>query len=305
MSDDFSKDFETFLVSMGATPGMPVYPDGIRRYWGVGGKTRGGKFGYCLHWNDGTPLGWGCNYTTNAYDVWNPCKMSREELERTDGFKDKAARLELEKSHARHRAAAIAEEIFAAASPAASHSYLKRKGIQPFVLRMADTVHGKALIVPIKSIEGDMKSLQFIYDHGKRYLSNGEIRNNFYTPYWFDGPIFNRGIFCEGMATAHSIYGATGIPTIATMDVGNLPAVVGVWRGRFPGAKFYIAADDDWKRKGGNIGVTVAKQVAGAYDARVLIPEFHGERGDKETDFNDVHVKHGLHEVRKQIIWNL
>ena len=63
-----------------------------------------------------------------------------------------------------------------------------------------------------------------------------------------------------------------------------------------------ICADDDWQTEG-NPGRTMAKRTARALGRCDLVwPVFPlAGRGKKDTDFNDLHLRAGLHAVRRQI----
>lgn len=117
-------------------------------------------------------------------------------------------------------------------------------------------------------------------------------------------------LVCEGLATGLSIRMATAKsrPVIVAFDAGNLLPVVAVLRERYVGSAIVICADDDWKttRPGGepwNPGTDYASRAAALYKAWVEVPVFPvaAARGDKWTDFNDLHVECGLEFVTRQI----
>ena len=67
-------------------------------------------------------------------------------------------------------------------------------------------------------------------------------------------------------------------------------------RERYPRHPIVVCADDDWKLPN-NPGLRCAQQAARAVDGRVAVPKFE-DRERTDTDFNDMHVAHGLAEVR-------
>lgn len=105
---------------------------------------------------------------------------------------------------------------------------------------------------------------------------------------------------CEGYATGGSIRMALdySAPVFVALDAGNLLPVVKGLRQRFPASPIVVCADDDWRTEG-NPGVTKARAVADSVEnVRVVVPVFSGERGDKDTDFNDLQRLCGVDAVK-------
>ncbi|WP_280378026.1 VapE domain-containing protein [Pseudomonas sp. BN515] len=114
-------------------------------------------------------------------------------------------------------------------------------------------------------------------------------------------------LICEGYATAASVHLATGLCTCAAFTAGNLMPVAEALRERFPGRQFLFCADDDWKTTNHkdepwNPGVEKAEHAAAVVGGRVVFPVFSGERDDKWTDFNDLHLAEGMDAVRRQVM---
>jgi hypothetical protein len=80
----------------------------------------------------------------------------------------------------------------------------------------------------------------------------------------------------------------------------NLLPVAEQVRKHYPKHGIVICADDDWKQKG-NPGVSAAHKAARAANGLVAIPAFGKERGDRDTDFNDMMIVCGLKAVCKTI----
>ena len=75
---------------------------------------------------------------------------------------------------------------------------------------------------------------------------------------------------------------------------GNLLPVAQALRGKYPCLTLVICADDDWKTEG-NPGMTAATAAARAVGGLLAVPNFDGlPRGDKDTDFNDLHRLAGM-----------
>jgi putative DNA primase/helicase len=124
-------------------------------------------------------------------------------------------------------------------------------------------------------------------------------------------PVF----ICEGYATGMSLRMALErrYPVFVAFDAYNLPIVVGAVHQALPGSPIVICADDDYKTtiKGlpnnvGRIQAQVAQESVMETGAKLVVrtfPLFRKEtaRGDKDTDFNDLHRLEGLPEVAAQL----
>ena len=98
-------------------------------------------------------------------------------------------------------------------------------------------------------------------------------------------------------------------PVFVALDAGNLAHVVPLLRKLYPHTRILILADDDWLTKDQhteelvNPGRTAARLVARKVEGCDLVwPIFKAAtREEKDTDFNDLHVREGLDAVRKQL----
>lgn len=189
------------------------------------------------------------------------------------------------------------------AQPNPQHRYLQSKGIPPLEIRQ----NGNELLVPLRDAQGQMWSLQKIAEDGsKRLLKGGRKKGCFSVIGNLKGG--DTILFSEGYATAVSVHLATGIPTIMTVDAGNMLHVVGTIRALRPELSLIIAADNDqWGAT--NIGITKAIEAASAYNCRVIAPHFPDTviadlraRGKTlPTDWNDLHQLLGMDELRRQL----
>jgi len=161
-----------------------------------------------------------------------------------------------------------------------------------------------ALVIPLKNIDGEIRSLQYISvdDAGKnykRFLSGGEKKGNFHIigdvadP---KGKIF----IAEGYATAVSVREATQQPVVIAFDSGNLDSVVENIRYKYPEAQIVIAGDSD------DVGKEKAEDAAKKWRCSFVIPSFQQELISKDnTDFNDLYHACGIGEVQKQLNLNV
>lgn len=204
------------------------------------------------------------------------------------------------------------------------HPYLLRKGIKShgFLLRKK----GNELIIPLTDAQGKIWTVQRILPDGAKYLfAGGKKRGSHY-----NFPASSRKqddkdagsllLVCEGIATASSIYEATGENIIAAVDSGNLKEVlyqINVEAISKTGSgsvktRYLICADNDAFTKNSkgepwNVGLDKAQQAAAEVGgAFVVIPSFSLLSADdysrtKPTDFNDLHSSFGIDQVAAQI----
>ncbi len=208
------------------------------------------------------------------------------------------------------------------------HPYLGKKGIEPHGVKYRRK--GNELIIPGYGVDGKTWTLQRILPNGKKYMFPGGRKKGSY--FAFATADEDKSIFliCEGYATGASIREATGKPTVAAFDAGNIQYVIADLKKKYPSSKFVICADSDaftfyeakkpkdidaaqilgndprwqeWADKGyiWNVGIEKAKEAAVKIGgAAVIWPEFVS-RETKPTDFNDLKALEGLEAVRKRI----
>lgn len=187
----------------------------------------------------------------------------------------------------------------------------ERPGDDDTVVRLV----GGTLVLPLVRLDYPkheaLRGLQFIRPDGaKIYLRGFDKPGCCVRLGEVEGAALNLLLFCEGYATGLTIRMATGhrFPVFVAFDAGNLAHVVPLVAGLYPQHRSLICADDDWltkdKRTGAltNPGRTAAKKVAREVPGcDFLTPVFGPERGEKDTDFNDLHVLAGLDAVKRQL----
>ncbi|MDY0280465.1 MAG: DUF3987 domain-containing protein [Salinivirgaceae bacterium] len=173
------------------------------------------------------------------------------------------------------------------------HSYLKRKGVNAYGLRLLK----ETLLVPVRDMAGTLHGLQFIQKEGsKRFKSGTDKAGHFYA---IGAMNDNTAIICEGYATGASIHQATGYLTFVAFDAGNLLPVAKEVRRQHTEARIILAADND-QFSDGNPGVSKATEAARAVNCLLAIPEFK-DVTSKPTDFNDLALLEGPARVREII----
>ncbi|MCR5259418.1 MAG: DUF927 domain-containing protein, partial [Desulfovibrio sp.] len=165
------------------------------------------------------------------------------------------------------------------------------------------------ILVPLRNEGGELRALQTITrkDGGfeKRFTKGCKMSGLFFE---FpeddsDGPV----CIGEGLATVATVVDAMQWHGLAAMDCGNLDAVVGIARRRWPERQIIVLADNDaiWNadaggarphRKGDrrpeeeNSGIVKARAAAQKYGVKLAVPPVVD---GKCTDFNDVYVRKG------------
>lgn len=203
-------------------------------------------------------------------------------------------------------------------------AYAQRKGIDaPESCRYLPAEQGGGLLIPMLRYDLDraqaLKGLQSIRDDGDKKFTPGMAKSG--TACRLGLPVVGEPVFvCEGYATGMSIRMAMErrYPVFVAFDAYNLPVVVAAIYQALPGSPIVICADDDHKtiHKDGtpnNVGRIQAQigmesvMDAGARLVCRAFPLFKKDtaRGDKDTDFNDLHRLEGLSEVAAQLQWAL
>lgn len=197
--------------------------------------------------------------------------------------------------------AEIAVAIWESAQKQGTSEYLTKKKVSAFGVRFAVSKLGtETIVVPMRGVQGDLKSLQFIAPDGKkRFLTGGQAKGCCH----IIGDLHkdNKEIFfAEGYATAASVHMATKRPVVVFFYAANL---LEVWRLHRllldPGSRrCIIVADDDYQLKV-NVGLEVAVNCICNTKGEFRLPKFSGSQ--RGTDFNDLHCIEGLHAVKKQL----
>lgn len=216
----------------------------------------------------------------------------------------------------RARRARVAAERAAAAwakySRDGESEYLRDKGVRGHDIRY--TASGVA-VVPVTNAGGVIQGLQLL--RSKRQASE---QNKPAKQFWPSG-VAKQGHFCllggvpttvllvcEGYATGASLHEATSLPVAVAFDCGNLRSVCEALRKRYKLVKILVCGDDDrWTPD--NPGASHASAAALAVGGADLLPSFADEAererraaaGQRQTDFNDLHLAEGLQSVGRQV----
>jgi len=256
------------------------------------GKPRG----LFRRWS-GDPVAWVC-----PDEVWATIKAEErtgraEYLANVEKARREKEGADAELAATREEAAKKAREVWASSVEAdPAHPYLVRKGVKAWDLRMNSEGD---LLVPLRRGTNNLRGYQRIQakEGAPKLYAKGMDRAGTYHVIAGSREVV---AVCEGYATGATIAQATGWTVLCAMDTSQLATVAVKVRDALPDALLVIAADDDWKRDD-NPGRRAAKKAATQTGGLVVLPEFGPDRGEKETDWNDLHLRAGLGEVRRQL----
>ena len=289
--------FRDALASAGLRTDDQFIDDGkIHRFTVHGDKPRSLNGWYVLH-TDGIAAGAFGSWKHDVNGTW--CAKTDTELtpaersahrQRIEAMRqEREAEQQRVRQAARERAAEIWEDLQPAND---NHPYLLRKRVKAFGLRESRG----SLVLPVRSPDGTLQSLQFIDADGNKLFLKGGMKAGCYFRIG-DAPPTDRVIVAEGYATGASLHMAHGCPVAIAFDAGNLKAVSEAIRERLPDTvAIEIWADNDINTKG-NPGLTKATKAAEAIGAKVVAPEIAG-------DWNDVAVASGIDAVRDVVVAN-
>ena len=232
--------FRAAIAASGLRPPSVIVPDGRIHRFATSDRRRDDAGWYALH-SDGIPAGAYGDWRTGTTRTWHadaPQFSPREQAafrERLEALRQMRGEEKAQRQdEARQRARRLWDSVPAALD---DHPYLATKRVRAHGLR----VYGRALAIPLADGAG-LQSLQFICPGGvKKFLPGGRVGGCWYTI----GAPGETICIAEGFATAATVHEATGFPVVAAFNAGNLPAVARAIRGRHPGARMIICADDD------------------------------------------------------------
>jgi len=248
-----------------------IIADGQLHRYRVDGDKSGSLNGWYVLHLEAQPFGAFGSWKTGQSETWTAIERARLTDAERQALRERmvAARAardaEQAKIHAdaRERAAKLWAR---SAPPGNDHNYLVRKGVRAYGIRQLRS----QLVIPLRDVNGDLHSLQFIGADGRKTLLTGGRKRGCYHAI---GRPERALCVCEGYATGATIHMATGHATAVAFDAGNLEPVARALRGKFPRLPMLICADNDTGTPG-NPGLTAANAAALAVGAAVAVPTF-------------------------------
>lgn len=292
-------------------PPADLQLDGKRRYFGLKKKSWYRLREMRTHGGSTVIVGAFGNFSASKGGQWKVDVdwkgISAEEREHLQA--QRAAAVERERAE-RERdarvAAMTAADLWRAGSQAGRSAYLERKLVDGEACRYLDD---GSIIVPLLRYDlprdETLKAVQRIYADGTKMFTRGFRKprcalrlGGGVIP--MDQPI----LVCEGYATGLTIRMALQrrLTVFVALDAGNLVHVCEMLRELYAQHHLLICADDDW-RTDGNPGYDKARLAAKALGrCDIVWPVFSpATRGEKDTDFNDLHARAGLNAVARQL----
>lgn len=297
-------------------PKDKIEPDGRKRTVGKGGK----------HWvklYTFRPDAGGCyivgafgSYRTGEWQKVNVDWAPLSEAERERAARERAAREEAERK-ARAEEAALAAmsagELLTRATREGSSPYLERKLVEAEACRF---LPDGTLVLPLMRydlpIDQRLRAVQRILPNGRKLFTKGFEKPGCCVRLGAIDPKRSTLLMVgEGYATCLTARMATSRqhPVFVALDAGNLAHVVPLLRTLYPEIRILVLADDDWLTKDQHTGElvnpgrsaarAVAKKVEGCDFVTPIFAQ--ATREQKDTDFNDLHVREGLDAVRRQL----
>ena len=272
---------EIVRVPVNELAGVKADSGGQKSGFYVVNEVNGNYFAVYGNWKTGFEGRWS---SVNSYTM---SVAEREDLQRKlQEAKDRAN----ETKKQRHNE--MADKVkarFESYAKVSEHEYLTNKKVKSYGLKQ----HKDLLVVPVYSITGAIRSLQYINKNGeKRFASESEIKGNLFLvgAEIKDLPNLDKIIIAEGYSTSATIYEATKIP-VACVFSANFCLQFALNLRKLTGARIIIALDNDESGVGEKKAQECARAVS---NASVRLPSEIG-------DYNDLYLKHGLDKVRSEL----
>lgn len=272
--NDFMRQFTRAMEDSGLSihNGEVVGDGALHRARAVGDRAGSLNIWYVLHLDD-KPFGafgsWktgqSCTWTASRPETMTPAERGALAARMAEAKRVRDA----EQVKVQAEAAARAARLWRKSRPAGNqHPYLARKCVQAYGIRLL----GQSLVIPLRDVAGELHSLQFIGEDGRKtFLTGGRKRGCYYAIGRPGGDL----CICEGYATAASIHEATGYATASAFDAGNLEPVARALRSKFPRLRLILCADNDTETAG-NPGLRYAEAAARAVRGFLAFPSFAG-----------------------------
>lgn len=308
-------DFMEHMRQSGLVPPREIIPDGKIHRFSSSGRPRDDAGWYVFYADPVAPFGYYGDWRGNTPRRWEVelgRELTAEERKRIRSERvriQSAVQMEVQEQQA--AAAERAVKVWKLGEPArADHPYLVRKQVEPVAtLRELPLKHlkellgyhphgrgeflqGRVLLVPVK-VGGGLATLEFIDEAGtKSALFHGAKSGG----YWATEalPPAGRVFVAEGVATALSLRMALGVPVAAALSANNFRKAGEALLKEHPDRELVLMADmgpDGCPPD----GALVAQAHLGC---ALLIPSL---RFPDKTDFNDLHVQHGLEVLRADL----
>lgn len=287
-------NFIGFMATVGCSPAnasdIVSTGDGRWKDYQLSGDPKGKKKGFYTLKTDGEYASGACGDRRNGeIHRWygKPGRKLSDQEKREYAKKreeDRKSRESEEKDRHRKVSEKAADQWKSAKR--GDHEYLKKKGIKG----EGTKVSGGKLLVPMYA-DGVMWGIQTIDSDGGKMFPAGGRKKGCYCPLTTAAEEKAVIALAEGYATASSVREATGWPTLACFDAGNLVRVAKAMRDKYPLSKIVICGDYD----SSGTGQKKAEEAAEAVNGFAIWPEI------LDQDWNDIAQSHGIDYVKNSI----
>jgi len=301
--NDIVQQFIDQMIQDGCAPQYPseIQPTSEDTYVTLQGDKKPGRLSYYLSIEgDGFAHGNYRNFRTSQSGKWHSFQNNKKlTAEEKSAFAEKIKRADADRAARKEKiylaAAKKANSLWNKAIPCESHPYLTAKKIKPHGVKIL----GDNLFIPL-SQDGKIVTYQTIDPTGDKLYQPGGRKSGSYFCIGEPGYVI---CIAEGLATAASVFEATGYATFAAMDAGNLMDVSLAVRKLYPDSLIVITSDSDqWSKnqKGElfNTGVIRAKEAAMKINGFECHPDFPNDDPEQRTDMNDLACSEGLPSVK-------
>jgi putative DNA primase/helicase len=287
--------FSQAMQNKGIEPPPALIADGIlHRFTVSGDKARSDNGWYCLHPDEPPAGAFGC-WKRDINEKWaGKSTQALTAAERT-AYTTKLATMQRQHDEAQQVVHAecvkkSAELLNLGHDVEATHPYIQAKQIIPVG---AKQLRGN-LLISVNDSAGNLRGLQVIGPDGsKRFKTGTAVKGN----YLLMGSVNGRVNIAEGWATGCTIHQLTGEAVVMAYNCNNLLPVAKAIRAKYPDAVVVLCADDDYATPG-NPGLSDATKAAQAVNGLLAVPIFSTDRGQTDTDFNDMARLSGPDAVR-------
>ena len=317
-------DIERQVLDFLATSGIEPYDqsdisdaifDGRIHRFRTREDTTNEKSGAVLIHTDGWPAGYVQDWRKGIKEYWK-YDISGLDDEQRNYFNSEEYRKKCQERDRKAEAKRKSEKIKCSAEAAnlwerlpqapKDHPYILRKHL----IWLNDTtlrynLSTKALAVPLRNINGQIMSIQWISEDGeKRYFEGAGLDGAFWECWLYEAMEENPKntiLLGEGFATMLKIFQLMqDKPVVAAMSCYQLAATAKILREKYPEAKIIITADNDHqteRKHGKNPGIIYATTTAqssafGKHLADgVIYPEFTPD--ENGSDWDDYAILHG------------
>ena len=204
--------------------------------------------GYVQDWRKGIKENW--KYDISGLDDEQKKYFNSEEYRKKCDEKERKAR---EKREAKQlKASEAACRLWKRLDFAPEqHPYSVRKHIPCFTEEcLRYNPKTKCLAVPLKDINGQFQSIQWIPEEGhKSFFTDAPIDGAFWSVWLENLDKADSGVILlgEGFATMAKVFELTKKPCVAAMSCYSLEKAARQLREKYPEAKIIITADNDWE----------------------------------------------------------